>query len=207
MALATGILALLSIAFFDQLITQNVTTKKFVFLYRPIRELTDLAEGKYYFFAVFLLGLLSFLKIQLSRWQKKTPPDVIFKLYSWSLYAFTCLLGSGLVLQILKHIFGRQRPHVSDDVNPHVFDFFNTQWHYHSMPSGHTQTVFTFATVLWITFPRLGRWIFFVAAALAFTRLPLEEHFLSDVLVGSFVGFAMTVLISSRFGKIRLTSG
>lgn len=202
MALSLGLVSLL---FLDQAVTQAVTTKKHVSWYQFIRFLTDFGVGTYYFSGVILAGLASWILIRAFPRLKDSHQRILKRLAAWSFYAFNCMLFSGIVLQIFKHVLGRQRPHVSADTNPHVFDFLTGHWHYHSMPSGHSQTLFTFTTILWITFPRLGKWVFLVPAVLALTRVPLEEHFLSDVIIGSYLGFVMTVLVSSRFRKIVLT--
>jgi len=198
------IVGALSLLFFDQLMTQLVTTKKHVSFYTPVRFLTELGEGKYYFAFVIVAGLFSWLGVQYFKRAKNTNHDFLFKVSTWSGFALLCMLSSGIILQLCKHIIGRQRPHVSAEVDPHIFDFFTSKWHYHSMPSGHAQTVFTFATILWITFPKLTKWIFVVPILLALTRLPLEEHFFSDVFIGAYLGFCVTVLVSYRLNRVHL---
>jgi len=202
LGLFSFVVGVLSLLFFDQLMTQLVTTKKHVSFYTPVRFLTELGEGKYYFAFVIVAGILSWLGNQYFKKAKNKPHDFFAKVSTWSGFALLCMLSSGIILQLCKHIIGRQRPHVSAEVDPHVFDFFTSKWHYHSMPSGHAQTVFTFATILWITFPKLTKWIFVVPTLLALTRLPLEEHFFSDVFMGAYLGFCVTILVSARMRRV-----
>jgi membrane-associated phospholipid phosphatase len=188
LALTTLGLVVLSIYAIDPYLTSLVSTEKYPFLYRPIRELTQLAEGKYYFMAVLLILTLGFVTRR---------PFWI----QWGNFALISLLVSGILLQTLKHVFGRQRPHASEELSAHVFHFFTTNWHYHSFPSGHAQTVFSFATILSMTYPKYFKWFFLLATLLAATRVPLEEHFLSDVLMGAFIG-ALGVLFVARKKKM-----
>jgi membrane-associated phospholipid phosphatase len=197
-------LALFSFLFWDQQISQSVSTARHPAFYPAVRFLTDFGEGKYYFaLVIFMVLFSSILNFYFKNIKNKK--NIFFdSLSSWSLYALSCMLASGTVLQILKHVIGRQRPHVVPEMDPHVFDFFTSKWHYHSMPSGHSQTLFTFAMVLWITFPKLGKWFFALPLILALTRIPLEEHFTSDVIMGAFVGISMTLLVSLRWKKIKV---
>lgn len=59
-----------------------------------------------------------------------------------------------------------------------------------SFPSGHTTTAFAlFASLsLWVRKGWIKAGLFFPALAVAFSRIYLMQHFLSDVLVGSFIG-------------------
>ena len=61
-------------------------------------------------------------------------------------------------------------------------------WDYHSFVSGHSQVMFTVATMFSLAFPKL-RWFFVsIAAFFAFTRVVIHDHFLSDIIGGAVVG-------------------
>lgn len=186
------ILALFSYAFFDQVLSQTITTEKHPWLYRPIRELTEFAEGKYYFVAVILILTIGLVTRQ-KYWRE------------WGKFSLYALIFSGVLLQILKHTVGRQRPHVSAVLDPHIFHGFTGNWHFHSFPSGHAQTAFSFATLLWLTYPQHRKIFFTIAAALALTRLPLEEHFLSDVLMGAALGISGVLWVAKKVRMVEFT--
>lgn len=59
-----------------------------------------------------------------------------------------------------------------------------------SFPSSHAANAFAIAWVLARRWPRAAPGLLLVAAAVAFARVYLNRHFLSDVLVGSGVGLA-----------------
>jgi membrane-associated phospholipid phosphatase len=198
LALLAVVFSLVSIQFWDQALALWLEEIQIERFYRIYRTLTDAGEAIYYFlFAILGLGgswvALRFFPASTA----PVRPQLSF-LKERSLFLFVSLLSSGIVLHFFKFLFGRQRPHVSEDFQSDVFVPFNTHWHYHSMPSGHSQTLLTVATVLWVIYPKSGWIVFPTALFLAFTRLAMEAHFLSDVIMGSYIGFAVTVLVALR---------
>jgi membrane-associated phospholipid phosphatase len=71
-----------------------------------------------------------------------------------------------------------------------------------SFPSGHSMEAFAVATIIARRYGRNHRWVPYVAYGLAslvgFSRLPLNVHFLSDVVMGSAIGYSI-----SRFTVLR----
>jgi membrane-associated phospholipid phosphatase len=155
-----------------------------------------LAEGPLY-----VLALLPLL------W-KKTKITIFFAM---------CELTGGTILQILKHLFSFDRP-VS------VFEHYEhlalplvqgvNMHHGNSFPSGHASTFFMFCTCCMIILayyhsrkdrthnPRtriLLKTSFVLllvfAATGAYSRVYLSQHFLSDVCVGSIIGFITPFLM------------
>lgn len=116
------------------------------------------------------------------------------KARDWAFRALLAFSTSGLLVQILKHIFGRQRPYADDGLSATQFEPLTSFYEFHSMPSGHSQVLFTLATVLAAIFPRAA-WLWFaMAAVLAATRVITLNHWLSDVIVGAAVGIVGTVI-------------
>lgn len=98
---------------------------------------------------------------------------------------------TGIVAQIIKPLLHSPRPLVY--FHPQHFPFFiDTIIHSgnNSFPSGHTVTAFAIATVLaFYTTNKIQYLLLLLAAALvAFSRVYLSQHFLLDVLAGSFIG-------------------
>ena len=92
---------------------------------------------------------------------------------------------------LLKGVFDRPRPSV---VDPAVHPLVAVP-HNGSMPSGHAATAFAAGVAVGLVHPRL-RWPLVVLAALiAFSRVWLGVHYLSDVLVGSALGTAIALLL------------
>jgi len=107
----------------------------------------------------------------------------------WSAGYFVAAIAlSGLLVQILKHLFGRARPEqilvISD---------------YGSYPSGHVANAATLAAVLVVLLPRA--WTLAVAViwviVMALSRTYLHAHWLSDTLGGAFVGVGIALVCAA----------
>lgn len=157
------------------------------------REITNIGLFTNYFIPAFIVWFSSYI---LLNWKKNFFPIERVKrvsmLASWMMY---CLLFSGLCTHIIKPLVGRQRPKISPSFDPHVFQPFITHWDFHSMPSGHSQVLFTVATFTAFLFPRFKYGIYFMAFAFSFTRVMTRDHFYSDVLMGALVGHLSTAFL------------
>jgi undecaprenyl-diphosphatase len=113
-------------------------------------------------------------------------------------------ITSGIILFSLKAIFHRHRP--LDPLVQNVNGF--------SFPSGHSFSSFTFfgllIYILWNhEMNPLVRWIFtllffFIACAIAFSRVYLHVHFASDVIAGlclCIVWLAASLWLLKKYGK------
>jgi undecaprenyl-diphosphatase len=87
---------------------------------------------------------------------------------------------TGLQVFTLKRLVGRERPDASDDL---------------SFPSGHASFAFSTATVMGHYYPRFRPAFYLAATLVAFSRVYLERHYPSDVLIGAMIGTANAVLI------------
>lgn len=109
-------------------------------------------------------------------------------------FMFLCFLISGILVLVLKAIFGRARPYVNPDFYPIQFQPFTLDWNYQSYPSGHTQVGFTLATFLAILYPKWS-WAFFLfAICVGLSRIILKNHYLGDVFAGAYIGILGTFL-------------
>lgn len=126
-------------------------------------------------------------------------------------------LSGGAILQVLKHLFSMPRPasafeNCPDMVLPVVEGI--SMHHSNSFPSGHASTFFVFFTclALFLTFRRQSSvkhvrprtvvllnasllWLLILATLGAYSRVYLSQHFLSDVCVGSIIGFVTPCLV------------
>jgi membrane-associated phospholipid phosphatase len=75
---------------------------------------------------------------------------------------------------------------------------------YNSFPSGHSATIFALCLCL-AAFSGLNRWkvvLFFIAVLVAFSRIYLSQHFLSDTYFGSMIGVLIASITYIRLNNI-----
>ena len=119
---------------------------------------------------------------------------VIFEERKHSLFVPHALLATGisfvLTELVIKNIFGRIRP-----LSLYT-SFFTACPSSFSFPSGHATIAFASATVFSYYDKRRIVFYYILATCIAFSRLYLGCHYLSDLLVGALLGFfvAKTVL-------------
>lgn len=142
---------------------------------------------------------------------------MLWKKFRLTLFFALCELSAGTILQVLKHIISHPRPvsafeEYSDAVLPVVQGV--DLHHSNSFPSGHASTFFVFCTccVLLLAYrygqkvrqnsqescilPCVLAVLLVAFAALgAYSRIYLSQHFLSDVCVGSIIGFVAPCMV------------
>jgi membrane-associated phospholipid phosphatase len=115
---------------------------------------------------------------------------------TWRRAAIICFFGAtmaGLFDDLFRFTMGRPRPdaHMSDGFYgiSHTF-----RGGYQSFPSGHAASVFGAATALLVIEFPLGLFTTAFALAVVWSRLELNRHYPSDVLVGSIIGIYFGLL-------------
>jgi membrane-associated phospholipid phosphatase len=121
-------------------------------------------------------------------------------------YLAACAMAqSFLVEHALKGLTGRQRPFAADgdDHWSGPAGFFkrydpDNEGLYSSFPSGHTATAFSLATVVALQY-RHTTWVpilaYTIAAGVGLTRVTMDRHWMSDVVVGAVVGHLVARLV------------
>jgi len=94
-------------------------------------------------------------------------------------------LTSGIIVQILKHLIGRARPRITDEL---LFAGPSLRGGYDSFPSGHTAVAFCLAVLLSHHIRGYRHIFYLLALIVGFERIVDISHFPSDVIGGVIVG-------------------
>jgi membrane-associated phospholipid phosphatase len=128
----------------------------------------------------------------------------LLRLYGQSAFLFGSVAGAGIIVNILKILFGRARPKLIDSAGPIHFEPFAVGYDFASMPSGHSTTMgaATLAVLLW--FPKLRLVILPIGFLAAATRIAAQAHYPSDVVAGFAIGFLFALCAARWLGKKHL---
>lgn len=102
-----------------------------------------------------------------------------------SLASIKSVVVTAIFTESLKHITGRARPFV--DMGPYKFSPFpGSNDQYKSLPSGHASLAFAVFTPF---AEEYSRWIYLMPISVGAGRVFQNKHWLSDVAIGSGIGF------------------
>lgn len=114
-------------------------------------------------------------------------------------FVFASVALAGLTTDLVKAVVGRFRPKLFLLDGRYGFDFLHYKADFLSFPSGHATTAFALATAFTLLWPRPAVVYFALAAGIAISRVGSNAHFVSDVLVGAFVGTVMTLYVRAVY--------
>ncbi len=118
-------------------------------------------------------------------------------------FVFISVGGAGLIANLVKNILGRARPKLFDSGGPLDFNLFAFMPDYASFPSGHATSIFAFATVIGILWPRARVLLYTGAVWVALTRPLIGAHYFTDAVAGAILGTAFPFLVRERFAARR----
>lgn len=122
---------------------------------------------------------------------------------AWSaLFMLAAVCGSGLLGIAIKVSLGRLRPRYFFDSGLYGFEPFNFQWGMNSFPSGHSQAIWSAMVALMIIRP--GRHAAYVTVAIlvSLSRVVTTVHYVSDVVMGTYIGIVATMWIKGYFERV-----
>jgi hypothetical protein len=100
------------------------------------------------------------------------------------------IIVNGIFTTVLKATLGRARPFTNDPNTDIDFFEFEFETNENSLPSGHTSTAFTIATVLSERLDNIfaSVTLYSLASLTAYQRIYTDVHWLSDVVMGAALG-------------------
>jgi lipid A 4'-phosphatase len=117
------------------------------------------------------------------------------------LFVFVSVAASGLAVDLVKTIFGRARPKLLFSEGAYYFGWLGTRSDFWSFPSGHTATAVSVALALSMIWPRYRAVAAIFAALVAASRIIITAHYVSDVVMGAFLAFAIVPYIRFVFAQ------
>jgi membrane-associated phospholipid phosphatase len=176
------------------------------FFYR--NESSFISKSSYYFFSPLGSGLISVPTLGIFYacgviWKNKKAKETGLK--GLEAYVITVVFTSAI-----KQVAHRHRPYQDVPPDPHAWDGpfswggpYGT-FGYNSFPSGHSSSIFAVATLIGLEYWDT-KWVPIVSFGLAgFTalyRLAVNDHWASDVLFGSALGFAIGSMVFFNANK------
>lgn len=131
----------------------------------------------------------------------------VFKKYGkllyarYALYIFVTNVVAGLGVWLLKFPFGRYRPKMFFEHGEYGFSWFGIHYGYVSFPSGHSITIMTTVTAFALLFPRYAVALLLSGAVIAFSRVVMGAHYFGDVVMGSYLGIIVAIVLYQRMIK------
>ncbi len=134
---------------------------------------------------------------------------LVFKKIRFSLYSLSVYLVSGIFVQLGKRLIWPDAPRPKaafDEGILHLIEGVKLHY-YHSFPSGHSASAFgLFFLLIFITNNYFLKICFLLCAFLtAYSRVYISQHFLVDVLAGSFIGSFSAILLYKPFVNARVS--
>lgn len=199
--LVAGLAATLIAAGFDAAAIRFVRSSD-AWLLAAMHAITDLGKSHWYLVPSAAL----FLWLSISDWRRLDIRGRALRafLLGQALFVFAGVGLAGIVVNILKVLFGRARPILYDQFGAWHFDFLSFGYAYASFPSGHSTTVGSVMAVLILWYPRFWPVTLQLGILLGATRIAAQAHYPSDVAAGLLLGFTVTLLVARFLASRRV---
>lgn len=115
------------------------------------------------------------------------------------LFVLLSIAVSGVILHLIKFGIGRFRPRALFESGLYGASPFTLGYLNNAFPSGHAQLIWAVATALVFVLPRYQLAYLAVAMLVSYSRVVTTDHYLSDVLFGSYLGAATTIVLRHYF--------
>jgi undecaprenyl-diphosphatase len=196
--LVAGLLAIFAVSFADEAAIRFVRGSDWAVV-RFMAWITNIGRSQWYLVPA---GLV-FLAVALADWSRggaRAKLRMAF-MFGQAAYVFASVALSGLLVNVLKVLFGRARPRLLDQVGAHYFDPLTFGYLNASFPSGHSTTVGAITGILMIWFPRWSLLIVELGLFFAATRIAAQAHYPSDVVAGLLLGTLFSITLARWLAK------
>lgn len=123
-------------------------------------------------------------------------------------FSLIAILVTGIAVNIIKIIIAKPRPYtwLKMGEQPISWFVFSQHPHFNSFPSGHAATTASVATAFWFFFPKYRACWVLIATLVGASRILSKAHYLSDVLIGYWLGWLITYCMYQKFYLPRLNT-
>lgn len=118
---------------------------------------------------------------------------------SYFFYVLLSIFFACGIAKVLKVFIGRARPMFAD---PTLFYMLSDSSEFNSMPSGHTAVCFAALVMLGMLFPRIKWATWTLAIIIGVSRVYIGAHWVSDVILGAFIGMLCADFAKALLKKI-----
>jgi len=116
-------------------------------------------------------------------------------------FLFVSIAASGVIVDVLKIVFGRARPKLLFQSDVYSFAWLMWRPDHWSFPSGHSATIVALTTALWFLWPQHLLFYILVAATVCMSRVVVGAHYLADSLAGALIAILTTHYTAQVFAK------
>ncbi|MBV9967261.1 MAG: phosphatase PAP2 family protein [Alphaproteobacteria bacterium] len=114
-------------------------------------------------------------------------------------FLFAAIAASGIAVDVLKVVVGRPRPKLLFAGGDYEFSWIGLSADHWSFPSGHAATAAALAAALCYLWPQPVLLYVIGAVLIAASRVVMDAHYLSDVVMGGFIGVVVTRALATSF--------
>ena len=136
---------------------------------------------------------------RLPGWREAAP-----RLLAWSylpLFFFAAIAVPGLLVDLLKTLFGRARPKLLFSAGEYAFSWGARHADFWSFPSGHAACAVSIAAALGSIWPRWRAAFIAFAVLVAASRVVITAHYLSDVVMSAFIAVVLVRYLRFVFAQ------
>lgn len=165
------------------------------FLDNLFKVITKFGEGYFEIMVILFLGYMIY-----RNHEKKQELWILIK------GVFYSFLFSGILVNILKRLIGRERPYVAfnpDNFHSVLYMIKNNMLfdsRYQSFPSGHTITIFSTVWFLYLNTESkaVKGLLIFIGVMVGLSRIYLSYHWFSDVMMSIFLSYKVARIINLK---------
>jgi lipid A 4'-phosphatase len=122
-------------------------------------------------------------------------------------FLFLSIAASGIIVDVLKVVFGRPRPKLLFQSDVYGFTWLSWRPDHWSFPSGHSATIVALMTALWFLWPQHLLFYILTATIVCMSRVVVGAHYLGDSLAGALIAVLTTRYAAQLFSKAGIDLG